>query len=286
MITTYCHLLAKPTLLLPAALMLSGCGASPVNTTLSGNTSPSTSSNSLTSGNSALTLPQSNNYNAPKASQAPTIDGNIDSVWNTAPWQALDVLWLGAQVNYPTSQDFSGRFKLLWDESQLYLLMDVTDDVIHDHYANPLDNYWNDDTVELFIDPDHSGGSHTGPNFDNAWAYHVSTFYDVVDSGADGTPKLFNDHITAQMKSDGTSHIWEMSIRIYNQGYSESVPSANVPATLHKGMVMGFSASYIDNDNQADGQRESMMGSVDTIGHKENKGYLDASVLGTLTLTE
>ncbi len=276
MIRAYCPTLSKPTLPLTTVLLLSACGASPVNTTSSG--SPS--------GNSNFTLPQNNNYNAPKTAQAPTIDGNIDSAWSAAPWQALDVLWLGAQSNYPTPQDFSGRFKILWDESQLYLLMDVTDDVIHDHYADPLDNYWNDDTVELFIDPDHSGGGHTGPNFDNAWAYHVSTFYDVVDSGADDTQKLFNDHITAQMKSNGTSHIWEMSIRIYNQGYNENDPSANVPATLYEGMVMGFSASYIDNDNQAGGQRESMMGSVDTKGHKENKGYQDASVLGTLTLTD
>jgi len=47
---------------------------------------------------------------------------------------------------------------------------------------------------------------------------------------------------------------------------------------------MGFSACYIDNDGSA--QRESMMGSVDTQGHKNNQGYLDASVFGSLLLVE
>jgi hypothetical protein len=47
---------------------------------------------------------------------------------------------------------------------------------------------------------------------------------------------------------------------------------------------MGFSACYIDNDGSP--QRESMMGSVNTQGHKNNQGYQDASVFGSLRLVE
>ncbi len=235
-----------------------------------------------------MTLPQSNSYAAPRADTPPIVDGNIDAVWSAAPWQAVDVLWLGAQQAYPSAADYSGRFKILWDEDQIYLLMDVTDDVLFDHRADPLSEYWVDDTVELFIDPDKSGGDHQYNNFANAWAYHVSTTYDVVDAGLGGV-QLFNDHITTQRKSEGTRHIWEMSIRIYDDGYNSDDPEGNVPAALSAGKIMGFSASYIDNDNSLPSssyERESMMGSVDTQGHKNNLGYQNADVFGSLELVE
>lgn len=214
------------------------------------------------------------------------IDGTIDAVWNAAPWQAVDVRWLGQQSAYPTASDYKGRFKVLWDEDQIYLMMDITDDVIFDHNPDPFSQYWIDDTVELFIDPDKSGGDHQYNNFDNAWAYHISTVYDVVDTGLNGLA-LFNSHITVKRKSEGTRHIWEMSIRIYDQGYKMNDPGANVPARLSAGKIMGFSACYIDNDNsipQSSYERESMMGSVNTQGHKDNRGYQNADVFGTLTL--
>lgn len=216
------------------------------------------------------------------------IDGVAEALWNLAPWQAVDVLWLGAQTTYPTAEDYSGRFKILWDEDQIYLLMDITDDVIFDHNPDSLSQYWIDDTVELFIDPDNSGGDHQYNNFDNAWAYHISTYYDIVDSGLSGV-KLYNDHITVKKVSEGSKHLWEMSIRIYDQGYNDSDPDANVAATLYAEKLMGFSASYIDNDNSLPSssyERESMMGSVDTQGHKDNLGYQNADVLGTLLLVD
>jgi len=235
----------------------------------------SCSSNQSTKGNTSKlsTLPQNNTYQAPYAKAAPLIDGKVDSIWHAAPWQAIDVLWL---------------FKVLWDETQLYLLLDITDDVLFDHDPNPLKQYWIDDTVELFIDPDHSGGDHRDKNFDNAWAYHISTVYDVVDSGPTST-KLYNEHITVKKVSHGSQHLWEMSIRIYDKGYNDKNFAANSPAVLHANKILGFSASYIDNDNSlptSKSERESMMGSVDTQGHKDNLGYINADVLGDLILVK
>lgn len=250
------------------------------------NTSGSPPSLSGPPSSTEITLPQSNHYRAPYTNIAPTIDGNIEPAWHTAPWQAIDVLWLGAQTSYPSARDFSGRYKVLWDEKQLYLLMHITDDVIFDGTVDPLSNYWIDDTVELFIDPDRSGGEHHLKNSFNAWAYHISTAYDVVDFGPNG-PSLYNDHITVIKKTEASQHIWEMSIRIYDQDPKDSNAFKATAANLQAGKVMGFSASYIDNDNSlpsGEYQRESMMGSVDTPGHKDNQGYLNADVLGTLTL--
>ena len=219
-----------------------------------------------------------NLYIAPRATTAPVIDGVVDSVWEKASWAPINVFWLGTQSN-PSAQDYSGRYKALWDENYLYVLYDITDDRIYDGVRDALDRYWEDDTVELFIDENKSGGQH-GYNT-SAWAYHISTYGDVVDSTT-GSAKLLNDHIDSRLVSNGTQHYWEMRIRIYGEDYADW--KSNTPLTLSAGKLMGFSACYIDNDGSS--QRESMMGSVDTQGHKNNQGYLDASVFGSILLVE
>ena len=89
-------------------------------------------------------------YQAAKAIVAPQIDGlGNDACWSGSNWHAVDQLWLGVQ---PSADDFSERFKVCWDANKLYVLAEVTDDSLGDNYANPLVNYWEDDTWEVFID--------------------------------------------------------------------------------------------------------------------------------------
>ena len=246
--------------------------------------SSKTSSSAISSSSSSVRSSSSqgssdrNRYTAPRATTAPIIDGVVDSVWDRASWAPIDVFWLGTQPN-PSAQDYSGRYKALWDENYLYILYDVTDDRIYDGVRDPLDRYWEDDTVELFIDENKNGGQH-GYNT-SAWAYHISTYGDVVDSTTGGA-KLLNDHIDSRLVSNGSQHYWELRVRIYGEDYADW--KSNTPLTLYAGKLMGFSACYIDNDGSS--QRESMMGSVDTQGHKNNQGYLDASVFGSMLLVE
>lgn len=220
-----------------------------------------------------------NHYNAPRAANAPIIDGVAEALWDNAPWSPINVFWLGTQPN-PSFLDYSGRYKAVWTPEYLYLMFEIVDDQLFDGVVDPLDRYWEDDTVELFIDENHSGGQHSYNT--SAWAYHVSTLGDVVDYTTSG-PKLLNDHIqVARSLSPGNLHRWEMRVKIFGEDYADW--KTNTPLTLFAGKLMGFSAAYIDNDGSA--QRESMMGSVDTQGHKNNQGYLDASVFGTLQLVE
>lgn len=234
------------------------------------------SSRIAVSSSSVSSIP--NHYNAPRATTAPVIDGSVDAVWERAAWAPIDVFWLGTQSN-PSAADYTGRYKALWDEDYLYILYDVTDDRIYDGVRDALDRYWEDDTVELFIDENKNGGQHSYNT--SAWAYHISTYGDVVDYTTSG-PKLLNDHVTSRLVSNGSKHIWELRVRIYGEDYADW--KANTPLKLFSGKLMGFSACYIDNDGSP--QRESMMGSVNTPGHKNNQGYLDASVFGSLRLVE
>ena len=54
-------------------------------------------------------LPDRNEYRAPLAVEAMTIDGKADeAAWARAEWHAIDHRWLGPEY---TGQDFQGRFK-------------------------------------------------------------------------------------------------------------------------------------------------------------------------------
>ncbi|WP_299267413.1 sugar-binding protein [uncultured Psychrosphaera sp.] len=215
------------------------------------------------------------------------IDGKADeSVWQQATWYDMPHDMIG---NVPTAEDFSGRFKLAWDKGQLYLLAEIVDDVLFDQYPNPLNLYWDDDCLEIFIDEDKSGGNHQF-NF-NAFAYHVALDNQAVDIGeqtADNQAPfiLLNDHIESRWQRDSTVHkklIWEVAIKIYDDSFKVGTTDAK-PVELKTNKQMGFMLAYCDNDGSK--QREHFMGStkIEAVNGDKNLGYIDASVFSTLTL--
>ncbi|MFH1372111.1 MAG: sugar-binding protein [Planctomycetota bacterium] len=88
---------------------------------------------------------------------SPVIDGNEDDVWAVAEKNKL------ANVVYSppsSSNDISAGYKIMWDANNLYLLVDVADDVL----KSDSEEYWQDDSVEIFIDADNSKSSEYGEN--------------------------------------------------------------------------------------------------------------------------
>ncbi len=91
-------------------------------------------------------------YNCLKTSTAPIIDGlATDAVWQTAaPIQLYDVEDLSAtQVHSRPTE-----VRMLWDDEQLYFLFVVTDADVWSTYQNRDDQIWQEEVVEIFIDPD------------------------------------------------------------------------------------------------------------------------------------
>lgn len=216
------------------------------------------------------------------------IDGKANEIiWAKAPWYKIDQHILG---DVPTADDFSGRFKVLWDEKQIYLLAEITDDQLFDRHPDPLNNYWDDDCLEIFVDEDKSGGNHQF-NF-NAFAYHIALDNQVVDIGEsneDGTTNfvLLNEHVTSQWRRQGSSPhhiIWELSIRLYNDSFSLKHNAKNKPVNLSKNKQLGFMVAYCDNDGSD--TRESFMGSTAIAPQNGNKnlGYITSDVFDTLIL--
>ncbi|HEY9061187.1 MAG TPA: sugar-binding protein [Pseudobacteroides sp.] len=218
-------------------------------------------------------------YSAPKASQAPVIDGiGNESCWQQAQWKDIKYVWLGAT---PSPSDFSGRFKLVWTPQRLYYLVEITDDKLSAPNTTQFKNYYDNDCVELFIDENRSGGNHQ--NNYNAFAYHIELDYDVIDNNTSGTQSLYNDHIKVLRTKNGDVYTWEIEMKIFDDTYNEK-STTNVPVTLTKDKIMGFGAAYIDNDNQM--TRESFIGSFDIPGTDKNVAWINASVFDTIKLID
>lgn len=218
-------------------------------------------------------------YQVPRASIAPIIDGNSsDSAWVAARWRPIDNIWLGGPLD---PADFSGRYKLAWTEHKLYVMVEFTDDVLVDFHRDPLNQYWDDDCLEIFIDEDHSGGNHQYNH--NAFAYHMSLDNQAIDIGTDKSARNYTHHTQSQWRQQGDKVIWEVAIDIYTDQYRDDAED-NKPTTLATGKLMGFMLAYCDNDHSE--LREHFIGSEYAAGDHKDRGWIDANLFGTLELVE
>ncbi len=243
------------------------------------------------SGSSVPNQGVSADYEAPKTNRAPVIDGTAEALWDAAPWEAIDTPWLFDSLTVPSSAaDFSGRYKAVWDANKLYVLVEITDDKVIDWNAEPTRLYWRDDTVEIFIDEDKSGGPHRGRatpgDLDaNAFAYHLSTLGDNVDTFDEVRTVFGDDHIEyKRVEVTPTKSVWEMAITVWGDDYI--LNGNSTPVTLTEGKIMGFTMSYIDTDGNQEKNREHFIGSIDSPGHQNNEGFKTADGFGSLKLVK
>lgn len=207
-----------------------------------------------------------------------SIDGKAtENIWAQANWHALDQNWLGKPYEH---NDFNGHYKLSWDEDALYILVEITDDILYDQYKDPLKLWWNDDCMEVFIDEDNSGGLHQFSH--NAFAYHIALDGNVVDLAPNKEPQLYNEHIVSQHITEGQTTTWEIAIHVYDDTYVEG--GKNIPKTLNSNKKIGFALAYCDNDSST--ERENFIGSVFVPGEDKNQGWINADIFGTLLLQE
>ena len=213
-----------------------------------------------------------------------TVNGaGDDAVWQEAQWHPLEHLMVGSM---PSKEDFSGRFKLAWDEGKLYLLVEIVDDILIDTHPDPKDKYWDDDCLEVFIDEDASGGNHQYSY--NAFAYHIALDGNAADFGDENDGNgvvLLNDHVESEWHRDESSPYtitWEVAIDIYDDSFSTAKPGE--PLSLKEGKIMGFMLAYCDNDGSP--EREHFVGSheITPVNGDKNLGFIDASVFGKITL--
>ena len=244
-----------------------------------------------------------------KAVSVMTIDGMpSEQSWHKANWHDVDQHIIG---EYPAPEDFSAQYKLLWDESFLYVLVKLYDDVLYDANPNPLVRYWDDDCLEVFVDEDNSKGEHLA-NF-NAFAYHIALDNQVVDlapqvlsqqtpqnksqknqNGSQAVPMLFNDHIDSiwrRSSEAGFPIYWEIAVKLFSHDYVHPTDIQEKRAALktyrvknYSGKKLGFMLAYCDNDGSE--IREHFIGStaITPVNGDKNLGYITADVFDTLIL--
>ena len=103
-----------------------------------------------------------------------TIDGNEDD-WgwydqNFAVTPDQIIGWRGQHSGTtPPAEDFSATYFVAWSappDNRLFVFARITDDTLRVAEGEERVTWWNDDTVQIAIDADHSGGAYYGENLD------------------------------------------------------------------------------------------------------------------------
>ncbi|MFY0674072.1 MAG: sugar-binding protein [Bacteroidia bacterium] len=210
-----------------------------------------------------------------ETSNAITIDGLAnDDVWATEPWYGMNYKWMGST---PDTIDYYGKFKLAWDSENLYMLVEVVDDVLNPTLQDGVNNYWRGDYVEVFVDENQSGGDHKFNH--QAFAYHISTEGHAIDKNTAEETVFFDDHVDVVRTNESNTYLWEIALKLYDDTFDEN--GENTPVSILKGKKIGFSIAYGDNDGNK--QRENFMGSKSSHGINNDEGYTNSSVFGELT---
>lgn len=174
----------------------------------------------------------------------PAIDGKVDAIWSKTaelPVNRYQLAWQGA----------TGIAKALWDNENLYVLVQVSDDQLNK--AN--ENSWEQDSVEVFLDQNNArttfyqaDDGQFRVNFENATSFNP------------GAVEGFESAVVV----NGTSYTVEIKVP-----FTAIKPAANT--------TVGFDVQIND---AKDGTRQS----VATWNDPTGTSYMDTSVFGLLTL--
>lgn len=191
--------------------------------------------------------PGSENVNQSSAAYGtPTIDGTIDALWNQAPAMPINryqMAWQGA----------TGVAKALWDEHNLYVLIQVSDAQLDKSSTN----VWEQDSVEIFVD---QNNAKTTFYQDDDGQYRIN-----FDNETSFSPLKIAEGFVSATQVSGTNYTVEAKIPL------KAITPAN-------GVNIGFDSQI--NDAKS-GARQSVAAWNDTTGN----GYQDPSIFGVLTLT-
>lgn len=194
---------------------------------------------------------------------SPVIDGEVihDGAYTNDPVAMVTKKVIG-------NSDNEVNYRLTWDGVYLYVGVVVWD---NHAYTNTLYNdspeIWNDDAVEIFIDPNNT----KLPYFDQNQHRQISIKYAPVGSSPIVSVRGSSSGILVATKLIYTP--------IYLGGYSVEVaiPWTNLGVTPNTGKYLGFDISVDDDDNG--GGRDSQLAWHGTMDNFQN-----ASVWGTVLL--
>ena len=185
------------------------------------------------------------------ASTIPTIDGSKESAWT-----GVDMDIAKNNLGTVTSDaDLSGTWSALWDNDNLYVIVEVTDDQLTDDS----ETWWKDDVVEVYIDADNSKST----------TYDANDFQYVFE---------WNGGIL-ETKSNATTNV-EYSITDVSSGYvvEAKFPWSTLGVTPAESDLLGIEIMLNDDDDG--GEREGKKAWYGT----DDVAWSDPSTFGELIL--
>jgi len=185
--------------------------------------------------------PEANRTYAPYGT--PVIDGIADEIWNDAPEIPVNryqTAWHGA----------SGTARVLYDESNLYVLIKVNDTQLDKGSANP----WEQDSIEVFIDENNA----------------KTTFYEDDD----GQYRVNYDNETS-FNPESIAEGFESAVEVSGTNYTVEVKIPFRTIKPVSNMQIGIDVQINDG---SDGARQSIATWNDITGN----AYQDTSVIGIL----
>ncbi len=185
-------------------------------------------------------------YKSTAGYATPVIDGTADAVWNDTPAMPISRYQMALQ-------GANGTAKALWDEKNLYVLVQVSDAQLDKTSANA----WEQDSVEAFVDENNGKTSY----YENDDGQYRINF----DNETSFNPAAIAEGFESKTSISGTNYTVEMKIPF------KTITPAN-------DVKIGFDVQINDGNN---GLRQSAATWNDLTGN----AYQDTSVYGVVTLT-
>lgn len=185
-------------------------------------------------------------YEMPKYIEAPkgtpVMDGIIDYIWKMAPRIDVNICTEGTLGS-------TAKARMLWDESYVYILMQVKDS----NLTNISSNTWEQDSVEVFLD---ENNNKTATYEKDDVQYRISYTNDVSINGSGNLDDLIS------------------FTRTNPDGYVVEIGVPYQLASFAVGQVTGFELQ-VNNDDNADGSRDSAANWNDRtgMGWSSTEGY-------------
>jgi len=190
----------------------------------------------------------------------PILDGTIDTNWAKAPVSAIT-----KTVNGTKQPDFSAQWRAMYDNTYLYVLVEVKDATLKAPPYGP--NVYDDDAVEIYLDG----------NNEKATSYDANDHQFGFDYGIAAT--------TANMYGSTTRTGIVYSIPAVSGGYNlaAKIPWTTIGGTAPtNGKLIGFDIDINDNDG---GNADKTRQATNTWFSTSNQEFTNASLFGTVPLT-
>ena len=155
--------------------------------------------------------PRSDKLLIPYGVPSPVIDGVVDDIWSKVPSHSINNQLLGSQ----TAADLSGQFRMMYDRSNVYLLVEVQDDLIR---SNSGADWWEDDGIEIYIDADLSGGE----SWDGVNDYLLGFRVGDPEAKVGGFSAEMPSSLTFNQRIAGGGYVMEIKIPLAVMGYDRS----------------------------------------------------------------